>query len=334
MNYTAAVIGTGRIGFTLQNDKKREQPASHTSALKGNKKVKLIAGCDCNEDSLNDWKKNNPNAEIFSDVKSFLKKEIPDIVSIAVNESDHFKVTEKVIKASPSIIILEKPVALTLEEASKIKELSIKYKVPIIVNHERRYSKDYTTAKEIIKSGKLGKIESIYASLWSSLTVFSKEETKTGHYSLIHDGTHLVDTVNFLMDTALSSPEISAVRKDDKGNVKFLSVGFDNDSAYVNIEISGNKEFFGFDIDIRGTKGRLIIGNGYLKYYIKKESPYYSGFYSLVKNKKIKRPSKTGYFSYMVSNAVEYLDGKEELLSGIDDGFNALKVLKEIESKL
>ncbi|MBP5587986.1 MAG: hypothetical protein J6X37_04600, partial [Treponema sp.] len=54
--YTACVIGTGRIGFTLGFDKKREQPASHTMALLKNKRIRIIAGCDKNFDELKKWK--------------------------------------------------------------------------------------------------------------------------------------------------------------------------------------------------------------------------------------------------------------------------------------
>ena len=46
--YTAAVVGTGRIGFSLGFDKKREQPASHTMALNANPRIKIIAGVDKN----------------------------------------------------------------------------------------------------------------------------------------------------------------------------------------------------------------------------------------------------------------------------------------------
>ena len=54
--YTAAIIGTGRIGFTLGFDKKREQPASHTMALLANKKIRLIAAADTNQENLERWK--------------------------------------------------------------------------------------------------------------------------------------------------------------------------------------------------------------------------------------------------------------------------------------
>ena len=50
--YTAAIIGTGRIGFSLGLDKKREQPASHTMALLSNRRIRLVAGCDVDSQRL------------------------------------------------------------------------------------------------------------------------------------------------------------------------------------------------------------------------------------------------------------------------------------------
>lgn len=55
--YTAAIIGCGRIGFTLGFDKKREAPASHTMALLQNPSITLTAGCDTFEDNLKLWER-------------------------------------------------------------------------------------------------------------------------------------------------------------------------------------------------------------------------------------------------------------------------------------
>ena len=60
--YTAALVGTGRIGFSLGFDKKREQPASHTMALLDNKRVQIVAGADTNKENLERWKKFIKNA--------------------------------------------------------------------------------------------------------------------------------------------------------------------------------------------------------------------------------------------------------------------------------
>ena len=55
--YTAALVGTGRIGFTLGFDKKREQPASHTMALLANPRVRIVAGCDTDTKRLESWQR-------------------------------------------------------------------------------------------------------------------------------------------------------------------------------------------------------------------------------------------------------------------------------------
>ena len=88
--YTAALVGTGRIGFSLGFDKKREQPASHTMALLGNKRIKLIAAADSDPENLAKWGSYVKGAETFSSSEE-MHKSIPthDIITIAVNEDSH-----------------------------------------------------------------------------------------------------------------------------------------------------------------------------------------------------------------------------------------------------
>ena len=79
--YKVAIIGTGRIGFTLGFDKKREQPASHTFAVNKNPRLELLWGCDTNSENLALWKKHNSKAKVFSSTKDmFLDKSVnPDM---------------------------------------------------------------------------------------------------------------------------------------------------------------------------------------------------------------------------------------------------------------
>ena len=67
--YTAALIGCGRIGYSLGNDKKREQPASHTMALNANRRINLVAACDTDQTRLIHWQEANKKAyeEIYAE---------------------------------------------------------------------------------------------------------------------------------------------------------------------------------------------------------------------------------------------------------------------------
>ena len=329
--YQAAIIGTGRIGFLLGKDRKREQPAAHTAALNTNKRIKLIAGCDIDGTRLALWQKENPQAKIFGHIDNLLSETSADIITVAVNEDAHLSTTLKVLNSRPRLVILEKPVALNTEEAYKIKEASDNLNVPVMINHERRFSKDYQLVKKLIEDNKLGNLQLIRGSLWSGMRVYSASQEASGAYSLIHDGTHLVDIVQYLLGRQLENPIVSNIIRDNDNSVRQAEVNYLLDDIGISLTFSGRSKYFGFDLELRFSEGRILIGNGLFQVETKKESPYYSGFFSLLKDKSFKPAKKSGYFSNMVQNAVDFLDNKSPLISTLDDGINTLKTLEDIK---
>lgn len=332
--YTAALIGCGRIGYSLGLDKKREQPASHTMALNGNDRIKLIAGCDTDAEKIQEWHSANKDCKIFSSSSDLYEDCRPDIITVAVNESFHKEEALKAISTKPKLVILEKPVALNTAEAKEIAASSVLNNVPVLINHERRFAEDYKLAKKYMSQ--IGDIQNIYATLCSSMCVYNCEEESTGAYSLIHDGTHLVDAVEFFLDDIpLKNPVVTGVWHDEKKCVRQLNAHFATCRCPdVSISISGRSKFFSFEVLITGTHGRICLGNGFLKLYKRGESPFYTGFYSLLADKTVQIPKKTLYFANMVQNAVDFLDGKSELRSTVQTGLQDLAVLEEIKSRL
>ena len=348
--YTAAIIGTGRIGFTLGFDKKREQPASHTMALLANKKIRLVAAADTNHENLECWEKfvrgksvhgKSVRGRFVREPKTFSTSEelykafteVPDIITVAVNEDSHLEECLKAIKACPRLIILEKPVALNSEEAEKIRLAAEENQVPVMVNHERRFAADYNAAKSYMK--KIGTLQSIRGELYSGLRIYAPEFEKDGSYSLLHDGTHLVDIIRFLLYEDLENPIVCGLFKDDKNAVRNFSAHYSTKNCPdVSLYMSGRSRFFSFGLDILGTEGRICLGNGYAKFYQRKESKLYTGFYSLSRDRSIRLPKKTGYFANMVQNAVDFLDGTAPLKSPLSEAIADLRVLEEIKTKL
>ena len=276
-----------------------------------------------------------------------------------MNEDNHLKVALDSISAKPKLLILEKPVALNTHDALLIKSEAEKNGVPVLVNHERRFAEDYAIARSYMQ--KIGEIQSISALLSSSLKVYDKAEEATGEYSLIHDGTHLVDIVMFLLESLLPienheteetggllsraqkslqkpilhNPKISGIFRDENGAVRNVTAVYETSVCpCVIVSLSGRSKYFGFDVDIRGTQGRILIGNGYLKFYKNAPSALYTGFKSLTLDNSVKAPSQTLYFSNMIQNAIDFLDGEAELKSTLKTGINALFVLEEIKAAL
>jgi len=334
--YTAAVVGLGRIGFSLGMDAKREQPASHTMALMANRSIEIIAGADCDVHRADEWKSFMESKRrapaVFYSTKELYGSVHPDIVVVAVNEASHLGECLDAIQSRPSLVILEKPVALDTAEAMKIRAATSEFSVPVMVNHERRFSADYIAARDFLP--RIGEIQRVRAELDSGLRVYAPQFEKDGSYSLIHDGTHLVDIVRFLLGVELSSPRVTGIFRDKDGIVRNFTAHYATSRIPdIEISMSGRSKFFSFGIDILGTLGRICIGNGYAKFYERRESKLYTGFYSL-SNAKIRVPKKTGYFSNMVQNAVDFLSARAPLVSPLDEAIADLRVLEEIKEQL
>lgn len=325
--YRAGIIGLGRIGFLFQYDKKREQPASHSLALFLNKSIKLVCGSDINQERLTKWQSFYKNSRTYLSYKEMLDKENLDIITIAVSEKDHLEVVLDAIKRKPKLIILEKPVASNSKDSYLIKKQSDEYNVPILINHPRRYSNDYIRLKKILEEKYIGEIHSVNISFCSGLKVWEKECEINGDCALIHDGTHVIDIINYLFNVDLSKPIIDKIvfsynTKEEIDSIYF-HYEFETIPYILYIEISGNKKFFGFDIDIKANLGRIVIGNGYFKIYKRERSKLYSNFYSLTKKFDYSK-IKLKYFTNMINNAVNFLNDKEEILSSLNDGIRSL----------
>jgi predicted dehydrogenase len=334
-HYTALLVGAGRIGFSLGLDPLREQPAAHAFALAAHRRIRLAAAMDIDPQKLGAFRKKFPGARTYTDLGAALLNETPDIVVIAVPEAAHEAVARAVCAARPRLVILEKPVAPNMKAAQAIAAAAKRYRVPVSVNHERRFSRDYIQARALLAAGALGEVHGIRGSLWSGAPVWIKGAEKTGACSLLHDGTHLVDAVRFLFGRDLPAPVIDLTRKNRAGDIVQLCLHYSaGPKPFVQLELAGNKKVFDFEIEVTGAAGRLHVGNGFFRLMRRQPSRLYSGFYSLRRDRRVKRPEKTGYFSLMVENCVDFLDGREPLVSPLVEGMKTLAALYRIATMI
>ncbi len=333
---SALVVGAGRIGFSLGRDRLREQPASHAFALAGSKRVRLAGAVDIDPDRLRAWQKQFPHTNTYRDLEAALRAEQPDIVVIAVPEAAHAAVALAVFPHRPRLVILEKPVAPNLKEAAAIARAAARCRVPVSVNHERRFSLDYVRARQLLREHVIGDVHAVRAALWSGAPVWTKDAERDGACSLLHDGTHLVDTVRFLLGRDLERITVDFMRRGGRGgrvNQLFFH-GTAGKDVFVELELAGNKRVFDFEIEVTGAAGRLHLGNGFFRLMRRAPSRLYSRFYSLRRDPAVTRPKKTGYFSRMVENCVDFLDGRAELVSPLAEGVKTLKTLYRVIDQL
>ncbi|MCM1567414.1 MAG: UDP-N-acetylglucosamine 3-dehydrogenase [Dehalobacter sp.] len=140
--------------------------------------------------------------EGFTDYKELLKHDL-DAVSIVVPTTMHKKVALDVINSGTSLLV-EKPIADTLENADDIIVAAKMEKLTLMVGHIERFNPAVIKMKEIIDSGGLGKIVSIST---RRVGPFNPRIRDVG--VILDIGVHDIDIISYLYN--LPAIEVYAV---------------------------------------------------------------------------------------------------------------------------
>ncbi len=245
--YRVAVLGCGKIGALFEAEPKREKPASHAGAVSANKKTKLVALMDTNLKNLAAANKLFPSATRYSSLAECLKNEHPDIAVLATPPNVRFVVLKEIIRSGVSIVICEKPLALSVREAEQIEALVAKSGTTFVLNYQRRFAPLFTRVRDAIAKGKLGRIQQV-----------------TGYYSngLYNNGGHIVDSLAYLLDDDI----VAVIGLKNRVNMTHPPGDINVDATLVtkkgtNIVLQSfdQHEYGIHDIRIYGTKGSVVL---------------------------------------------------------------------------
>ncbi len=144
--FKVGIIGCGAIAQT------------HISFLKEFNSVKIVALCDILTERAEQKKVNhNLKCKIFDDYKKMLSECNLDVIHICTPHYLHSEMAIEALKRNINVI-LEKPVAITLKQANDLLEAAKTSNAKICVSFQNRYLLRNKTVKELIDSGKAGKV--------------------------------------------------------------------------------------------------------------------------------------------------------------------------------
>ena len=312
-----AIVGLGRIGSLLEDDKLREKPCTHAGAVDLNPDCFLAAGCDLDKKRRELFKIRWKCSNVYKSIDRMLQETSPDILHIATPPETHFEIVKTALKYDVPLSICEKPLAHNLEDAEQIADIHCSGRMTILTNHERRYSKDYIRTKGIIEKKTLGDLLSIYAKL------YMEPEAKLKS-TLLHDGTHLVDILNYLLSSKIEKKGVFGNLERKTGTSLIFCTG---KSLPVIIEAGTGRDHLLFELDISFSSGRIRIGNGLYEEYTSGDSPYYENINSL---QKTGTPGfkTTGYFSNMLADAVKCFKNRMRVpVSSAVNGYEAVSFI-------
>lgn len=328
---SAALIGCGRIGFILEDDKLRRKPCTHFggSSAAG---IKITSACDINSERLAMFriKTGIPETSCYTDYNKLLKAERPQLVIITTWTDSHAEIAIASIKSGAKVVVLEKPVSGSLKLARKISDTAAEYGCIVIVNHERRFDSRYIKVREMLQKGEIGRVLTVNARILTG-GYRGQSLPAEGGGPLLHDGTHLVDILRFFFGNINSvRGEFSRFSR-DRGFEDYASAWFKIDSG-INIfmEAGGGRKYFLFEVEIWGTEGKIIIGNGYNRLYKNVSSRHYSGFRDL---EEVHFPvfKANNCFTELYKNVKRALYEKDfSNSSTIIDGYRALELVHAV----
>ena len=142
-----ALIGCGRIS------------PNHISAALNNN-LEIVGICDVLQEKIIEKKemfKEIINVNEYLDYKEMLEKEKPTLVAIATESGKHAQIAIDCLNSGANVII-EKPIALSLEDADKIIEAAQKNNLKVCACHQNRFNKAIQKIRKSLENGDFGKL--------------------------------------------------------------------------------------------------------------------------------------------------------------------------------
>ena len=194
MSIKYAIIGCGRIS------------PNHIAAAIENG-LEIVALCDIEEAKMDETiEKFNLSNKIkkYLDYKLMLEKEKLELVAICTESGKHGKIALDCIEANANLII-EKPIALSLEEADMIIEKASKKNIKVCACHQNRFNKSVQKIREAVEANRFGKLMHATAHIrWNRGENYYKQAPWRGTWeqdggALMNQCIHNIDLLRWMM---------------------------------------------------------------------------------------------------------------------------------------
>jgi len=135
----------------------------HAEQMVNTEGIECVAICDIDRSRTRAAKKDFPDVTTYNNIRTMLKRADFDLVSVVLPHNLHAEVTIECLKAGKHVIV-EKPMCITIAEATEMINTAEENGVMLSVYHNRRWDSDFWTLLGLVKSGVIGAV--FHVEMW------------------------------------------------------------------------------------------------------------------------------------------------------------------------
>lgn len=164
----------------------------HTEAVDAIEQLEMATAADLDESRHERFRQSYGSVPVYGQGTDMLDRERPDIAILCTMEYPRYELAMAAIEAGVRAIVLEKPMARTLDQAREMVSRARERGVTMVVSHQMRFADEFVRAREAIEAGRIG-------------TPYYARVSSFGQ--LMEQGPHMVDMLLYL----LGDPEVEWV---------------------------------------------------------------------------------------------------------------------------
>jgi len=242
------IVGCGKIAgyFDQEQVQHPSKVYSYAEAMHLSSFLELEACVDLVEEKAKKIADQYKIPYTYTDYNKAIKELNPKFVIVATPDQTHFKITREILLSSdcPQLIIVEKPLCLSLPELEELKCLAHKKATHLIINQSRRFNSQFRILKQQLASNTYG-------------APFRLDFYTYGSWK--KNGIHIIDTLMYLFDKSIKVEEIFIETHETclkKVNWTDVVLRF-SDTFIVTINHVPEQFYQLFEMDLKFEKARI-----------------------------------------------------------------------------
>ena len=129
----------------------------HARWMQAVPEMEVVAICDRNPECVAKAKQDFPAVDAYTDLCEMLRRDDIDLVAIVTPHSTHAPLAIECLKAGKHTVV-EKPMCITIDEASAMIDEAKRSCRTLAVFHNRRHDGNVRAIREVVQSGEIGEV--------------------------------------------------------------------------------------------------------------------------------------------------------------------------------